>query len=39
MDDALYHCLIARFDALGFDSAKLRKVPQFPEQIGQPGFQ
>lgn len=39
MDDALYANLLARFDQLGFDSAQLQKVPQFPEQIGQPGFQ
>jgi len=39
MDDALYQRLLARFDALGFESAELQKVPQFPEQIGQPGFQ
>jgi len=39
MDDALYQRLLARFDELGFDSSELKKVPQFPEQVGQPGFQ
>ena len=39
MDETLYGELLARFDALGFDSSELKKVPQFPEQIGQPGFQ
>lgn len=39
MDDALYESLLARFEALGYDATRLQKVPQFPEQIGQPGFQ
>lgn len=39
MDEALYQQLLARFDALGFDASQLQKVPQFPEQVGQPGFQ
>jgi len=39
MDEDLYARLLARFDELGFDSSELQKVPQFPEQIGQPGFQ
>jgi apolipoprotein D and lipocalin family protein len=39
MDDATYQSLLARFAAAGYDSSKLMKVPQFPEQAGQPGFQ
>ena len=39
MDEDLYVRLLEKFDALGFDSDELKKVPQFPEQIGQPGFQ
>ncbi|NDY94311.1 lipocalin family protein [Wenzhouxiangella limi] len=39
IDDELYEQLLARFEELGFDSSDLKKVPQFPDQIGQPGFQ
>ncbi|TVQ36722.1 MAG: lipocalin [Wenzhouxiangella sp.] len=39
MEDALYQHLLARLDELEFDSSALKKVPQFPEQVGQPGFQ
>ena len=39
MDDELYQSLLARFEALGYDSTRLLKVPQLPEQVGQPGFQ
>ncbi len=39
MDDALYARLLSRFEALGYDADRLKKVPQRPEQVGQPGFQ
>ena len=39
MDDELYQSLLVRFEALGYDSTRLLKVPQLPEQVGQPGFQ
>lgn len=39
MDEALYQELLARFENLGFDASRLQKVPQFPEQVGAPGFQ
>ena len=39
MDEELYRRLLSRFDELGFDSTELKKVPQFPEQVGEPGFQ
>ena len=39
MDDATYQALLTRFTAAGYDVTKLRKVPQFPDQLGQPGFQ
>ena len=38
MDDATYHALLARFDAMGYDTSQFRRVPQKPDQIGQPGF-
>jgi apolipoprotein D and lipocalin family protein len=34
-----YAALLARFAAEGYDVSRLLKVPQFPEQVGQPGFQ
>jgi apolipoprotein D and lipocalin family protein len=39
MDDATYQSLLTRFTAAGYDAGQLRKVPQFPDQLGQPGFQ
>ncbi len=39
IDDATYQSLLGRFAAEGYDTAKFRRVPQRPEQIGQDGFQ
>jgi apolipoprotein D and lipocalin family protein len=39
MDEATYQSLLTRFTAAGYDAGQLRKVPQFPDQLGQPGFQ
>src|ERR1700733_5590208 len=39
MDDATYKALLDRLTAAGYDAGQLRKVPQFPDQLGQPGFQ
>ncbi|WP_109478867.1 lipocalin family protein [Paraburkholderia sp. C35] len=38
MSDDVYRSLLARFDAMGFDASRFRRVPQHPEQIGKPGF-
>ncbi|KVH77890.1 lipocalin [Burkholderia cepacia] len=38
MDDATYRSLLARLDAMGYDTSRFRRVPQTPGQIGQPGF-
>jgi apolipoprotein D and lipocalin family protein len=38
MDDATYHELLARFDAMGYDTSRFRRVPQLANQLGQPGF-
>jgi apolipoprotein D and lipocalin family protein len=38
MDDETYRSLLARFDAMGYDTSRFRRVPQRPEQIGLPGF-
>jgi len=39
MDAAKYEQLRAKFAGWGYDPAKLQRVPQFPDQVGQPGFQ
>lgn len=39
MDDARYADLLGRLGALGYDTGRILKVPQFPEDVGQPGFQ
>jgi apolipoprotein D and lipocalin family protein len=39
MDEALYMALLGKFHGLGYDTAKFMRVPQFKEQVGQPGFQ
>lgn len=39
MDDDLYAELLGVLADRGFDPEALLKVPQFPEQVGQPGFQ
>jgi len=39
MDEATYQALLARFGEQGYDISRFRRVPQTPEQIGQPGYQ
>jgi apolipoprotein D and lipocalin family protein len=39
MDDGTYRDLIGRFAAAGYDPTKFLRVPQAPDQVGQPGFQ
>lgn len=38
MREAVYQSLLERLDQMGFDTSRFKKVVQFPEQIGQPGF-
>ena len=38
IDDPLYATLRERFRTYGYDPAQLLRVPQLPEQVGQPGF-
>ncbi|VVE65285.1 Outer membrane lipoprotein Blc [Pandoraea anapnoica] len=38
MDDATYRLLLTRLEAMGYDTSRFRRVPQMPEQLGQPGF-
>lgn len=39
MDAAQYETLRAKFAGYGYDTSKFQRVPQFAEQVGQPGFQ
>lgn len=39
LSEERYRALLALLEDRGFDSSQLEKVPQRPEQIGQPGFQ
>lgn len=39
MDDAEYQRLRQRFTGFGYDPENLQRVPQFADQVGQPGFQ
>lgn len=38
MDDALYASLLAKMGAYGYDTSKILRVAQVPEQVGKPGF-
>ncbi|MDZ7791098.1 MAG: lipocalin family protein [Xanthomonadales bacterium] len=39
LSDERYQSLLNLLEARGFDASQLKKVPQRPEQVGQPGFQ
>lgn len=39
ISDVKYRELLVKFNQQGYDTARFRRVPQRPEQIGQPGFQ
>jgi len=39
MDEPEYQALLHRFAEAGADPGLFRRVPQMPDQIGQPGFQ
>lgn len=39
LPDQRYRALLELLEARGFDASRLQKVPQRPEQLGQPGFQ
>jgi apolipoprotein D and lipocalin family protein len=39
MSDETYRALLARFDEMGYDTSRFRRVPQSPDQIEAPGFQ
>jgi apolipoprotein D and lipocalin family protein len=39
MPDAQYETLRARLRRFGIDPTALRRVPQFAEQVGRPGFE
>lgn len=39
MAQATYHAMLERFYRQGYDARQFRKVAQFPDQIGKPGFE
>ena len=39
MDDGLYIKLLGKFHAFGYAAENFKRVAQFPEQVGKPGFQ
>jgi len=39
MSDRQYAELLQKFASFGYDPARFQRVPQFPEQVGKPGFQ
>ncbi|MDB6062835.1 MAG: lipocalin [Verrucomicrobiaceae bacterium] len=39
IDEAKYQELLARLDAMGYDTTQFRRVPQLQDQIGTAGFQ
>jgi apolipoprotein D and lipocalin family protein len=38
MSEDTYRALLARLDAMGYDTSRFRRVPQRPDQVGKPGF-
>lgn len=39
ISDDVYRSLLARMDAMGYDTSRVRRVPQLPSQVGRPGFE
>lgn len=39
VDETVYREMLAALEASGFDTTRVLKIPQFPEQLGAPGFQ
>jgi len=39
IDDATYQSLLGRMKDAGYDTARFRRVPQTPQQVGTSGFQ
>jgi apolipoprotein D and lipocalin family protein len=39
MDEATYRAMLDRFYRQGYDARQFRRVAQFPDQIGKPGFE
>jgi apolipoprotein D and lipocalin family protein len=38
ISDDMYRSLLAKLDALGYDTSRFRRVPQRPDQLGKEGF-
>jgi apolipoprotein D and lipocalin family protein len=39
ISDDVYQSLVARMNAMGYDTSRLRRIPQRADQLGQPGFE
>jgi apolipoprotein D and lipocalin family protein len=39
ISDEVYQSLVARMNAMGYDTSRLRRIPQRANQLGQPGFE
>lgn len=39
IDDALYGTLLKKFETYNYKTTSFKRVPQFKEQVGKPGFQ
>jgi len=39
ISDEMYRSLLARLNAMGYDTSRFQRVAQVPAQLGQPGFQ
>jgi apolipoprotein D and lipocalin family protein len=39
MSDAVYHEMLGRLAAMGYDTTRFKRVAQTPQQLGRPGFQ
>jgi len=39
MTDELYESLLKKFEKYEYKSTDFKRVPQFSEQVGKPGFQ
>ncbi|PMS18068.1 lipocalin [Trinickia dabaoshanensis] len=38
VSDEVYRSLLVRMEAMGYDTSRVRRVPQLPSQLGKPGF-
>lgn len=39
MDDTQYQVLVKKFESYGYKTSTIKRIPQFEDQVGKPGFQ